>query len=120
MDKVLTLDNWWDGPLTGLCTFGGEYCVFERIFSKEKDDWTDEYFLTPVDEAAAQKIIANYRRWCEFINNSGNAEEWKNAVDIDKIIKSSPRYRKFKKHALFKGEFNGCCDELKDYFVEWS
>lgn len=120
MDKILTLSDWWDGPLFGLCTFKGEYCVYERVFSEEKDDWSNEYCLTPVDEAAARKIIEDYQRWCEFMNNGGNAEKWKGAVDISKIAKGSPRYREFTRHALFKGKFTGCCDELKDYFVEWS
>lgn len=118
-DKVLTIDNWWDAPLSGLCTFGGEYCVFERVFSEEKDDRSDEYRLTPVDKAA-RKIIEDHRRWCEFMNNGGNAKEWKSTVDINKIAKGSPRYREFTRFALFKGKFTGCCDELKDYFVEWS
>lgn len=120
VDKVVTLNDWCDGPLSGLCTFGGEYCVFERVFSEEKDDWSDEYRLTPVDEDAARKIIEDYQRWCEFMNNGGNAEEWKSTVDINKSAMGSPRYREFTRHALFKGKFTGCCDELKDYFVEWS
>lgn len=118
-DKVLTMNNWWDGPLLGLCTFNGEYCVFERIFSEEKDDYTDDYYLTPVDEAIAREIILDYQRWCEFMNNGGNAKDRKSTVDIGNIVKSSPSCRKFTRHALFKGEFNGCSDEIKDYFVQW-
>lgn len=120
MDRVLTIDDWWDGPLLGLCTFGGEYCVFERVFSEEMDDWSDEYRLTPIDEAAARKISENYQRWCEFMHNGGNAQEWKNTVDIDKLARSSPRYREFTRHARFKGVFPGCSDEITDYFVEWN
>lgn len=60
MDKILTLDNWWDGSLLGLCTFDDSYCVFERIFSEEHDDWSNEYHLTPVDETAAQKVLENW------------------------------------------------------------
>lgn len=118
-DKVLTTNNWWDGPLLGLCTFDGEYCVFERVFSEEKDDYTGDYWLTPVDEAAAREIISDYRRWCEYMKNSGNANEWKSAVDIVNIAKSSPNYRKFTRYAIFKGSFPGCSDEIKDYYVRW-
>lgn len=119
MDKVLTMNDWWDGPLLGLCTFGSEYCVFERVFSEEKDDYTNDYYLTTVDENAAQEIISDYHQWCEFMNNGGNADDWKSAVDIVNIAKSSPRYRKITRYALFKGNFTSCSDEIKDYFVQW-
>lgn len=119
MYKVLTMNNWWDGPLLGLCTFNGEHCVFERVFSEEKDDYTDDYYLTPVDEAVAREIILDYRRWCEFMKNCGNASDWKSTTDISNIAKSSPHYRRFTRYALFKGNFTSCSDEIKDYFVQW-
>lgn len=50
------------------------------------------------------------------MNNGGNAEEWKSTVDINKIAMGSPRYREFTRHA----QFTGCCDEITDFFVEWS
>lgn len=120
MDEVLTLDNWWDGPLSGLCTFGGEYCVYERIFSEETDDYTDFYYLTPIDNKAASNILENWERWCGFMSGGGDARLWKNSVDINDIAKNSPRYREHKKRGTFNGKRPvNLYSELSDMFAVW-
>ncbi|MDE6726730.1 MAG: hypothetical protein K2J80_02190, partial [Oscillospiraceae bacterium] len=118
-DKILTLNDWWDGPLLGLCTFNGGYCVYERIFSEEQDDWSDDYHLTPIDENAAREILQDWRRWCGFINGGGNAGDWKSGCDICEIAKLSQQYRQFKKRAEFKGVPQHYAKEIKYYFVDW-
>lgn len=120
MDRVLTLDNWWNGPLLGLCTFDGGYCVFERIFSQERDDWSDEYWLTPVNEAAARSILANRRNWCAFMSGGGDARNWKNEIDICGIAKLSLRYREYQKRGAFKGKRpENLYSEISELFVIW-
>ena len=120
IDKILTIDDWQDGALLGLCTLNGGYCVYERIFSEERDDYTDEYFLTPIDETAAAKISENYRKWCDFMNGGGKAIDWKNSVDISEIAKSSPRYREFKKRGIFSGKLpDNFHSEISGFFVSW-
>lgn len=118
-DRILTLNDWWDGPLLGLCTFNGGYCVFERFFSEDQDDWSDEYHLTPIEEKSAREILEDWRRWCGFINGGGNARDWKSACDICEVAKLSPQYRQFKKHAEFKGVPQHYAEEIKYYFVDW-
>lgn len=31
-EKVITIHNWWDGPLTGLAYYHNILCIYERIF----------------------------------------------------------------------------------------
>lgn len=122
MDRVLTLDNWWDGPLLGLCTFNGEYCVYERVFSEPEDEYTDFYYLTPVSDTDARKILDNWREWCGFIDSGKDAVDWVNIVNTEDIAKKSPRYRGFRKHAEFKGvrPYNLHTENIIGYFVKWT
>ena len=57
MGTVLTLDDWWDGPLWGMATYGNQTCIFERVFSEEIDDYLDQYYLTPVSDEQGQCFI---------------------------------------------------------------
>lgn len=122
LDRILTLENYWDGPQHGLCTFNGEYCVYERIFSEELDEFSDYYYLTPVSETIAQKKLEIWHKWCEFMSNGGNAGDWKCDVDTEdlKITESTPLYREFKKLAVFRSVFPGSVsEEFNELFVEW-
>lgn len=47
--KVITINCWWDGPIYGLAHYNGIVCIYERIFDEIKDDWNDEYYLTPIN-----------------------------------------------------------------------
>ena len=43
MEKVITIFDWWDGPLCGLASYKGSICIYERIFDEIRDEWSDEY-----------------------------------------------------------------------------
>ena len=50
MGKVLTINNWFNGPMTGLVYFNDIVCIYERVFDEKKNEYIDEYYLTPVNE----------------------------------------------------------------------
>lgn len=52
MEKVITISEWWDGPLRGLAYYNGDVCIYERFFDEAEDEWSDDYYLTPIDSDA--------------------------------------------------------------------
>ena len=42
MDKVLTINDWWDGPVMGLATYNGVICIYIRVFDVPEDEYLDE------------------------------------------------------------------------------
>ena len=103
MEKVITIFDWWDGPLCGLTTFQASICIYERIFDEGKDDWSDEYYLTPVDEDSVDLLLKDWNAWCKKIQGE---DFWDDYPSDSKerylsIIESSPLRRIYKRTAAF-------------------
>lgn len=56
MEKVITIFD-WDGSLCGLTTFEGDICIYERVFDENRDDWSSEYYLTPIDVDSVNLLL---------------------------------------------------------------
>lgn len=72
MEKIIMIIDGWDGyPLEGYAFFNGCLCYFERIFSLESDDWSDEYKITLVSEEIVQYAIQDFElfRYWKFEKN---------------------------------------------------
>lgn len=126
MDAVLTLNDWWDGPLLGIATYGEETCIYERIFSEQEDDYLNQYYLTPISSEQRRQIIVNWEEWLQWMvcaPTSKRAEQWHDSgkhLDLESIARHSPDYRKYIKGA----EFCGNCPQnfysgVKNYYVIW-
>lgn len=61
MEKVITISNWWGGPLEGLAYYNGIVCIYERIFDEGLDDYIDEYYLPPVTNNEKDEIISDWQ-----------------------------------------------------------
>ena len=121
MEKVITIFDWWDGPLCGLTTFQASICIYERIFDEGKDDWSDEYYLTPVDEDSVDLLLKDWNAWCKKIQGE---DFWDDYPSDSKerylsIIESSPLRRIYKRTAAFYGRY-GRGFVPTDYGVEWT
>jgi hypothetical protein len=126
MGTVLTLDDWWDGPLWGMATYGNQTCIFERVFSEEIDDYLDQYYLTPVSDEQRQQILENWREWLHwmaFDHSPKHAEQWHNSgrhLSLENIAKSSSNYRRYTKCAKFCGERpQNFYSPINNYYVIW-
>ncbi len=122
MDKVITINNWWDGALLGLAYFENSVCIYERIFDDVKDDWTDEYYLTPVSENEFSQIMADWAEWCHAVG-VGDCDSYyqKHLHDspINLILENSDSKRKYQKKAVFKGTFGDGYIPI-DYYAQWN
>lgn len=125
MDEVLTLNDWWDGPRLGLATFNNERCIFERIFSEIDDEYTDLYYLTPIEKSEADMILEDWNLWCEMMDLDTSVEtalsfQKTRKVDPSAIAKHSTQYRKYIKKAVFCGQQPlDFYSRFDGYYVEW-
>lgn len=118
MEKVITISDWWDGPLCGLATFEKRVCIYERIFNE--DAWSDEYYLTPIDESATNLLLKDWTIWRETVQNEKYFDEYcsdKGNIYQD-MIESSAQKRTYKRTAVFHGYFGKGFIPI-DYSVEW-
>ena len=120
MDKVITINNWWDGPLCGLATFDGLVCAYDRIFDKEKDDYSDEYRLIAVSREDELRLLSEWSEWCDAVSNDDTDMYYKKhdrkgieqlfaECDPGKIVRKKARFSGRKKYGFIPD----------GYFVEW-
>lgn len=121
MEKVITINNWWDGVLLGLAYFDGIVCIYERIFDETEDDYINEYYLSPVNSYEKAEILNEWEEWCKAVSTGDLSSYYSahlNNLSINKILKNSTSKRKYRKKARFTGRFeNGHIPT--DYYVEW-
>ncbi len=120
MDKVITISDWWDGPLCGLATYQRLTCIYERIFDAAKDDWSNEYYLTPIEEKIASSLLEEWSVWCESVQDKEISEYHRssNKALYDNAVESAAQKRIYKKAAVFYGHFEGGFIPA-DYGVDW-
>ncbi len=122
MGKVITINNWFDGPMTGLVYFDDIVCIYERVFDEKKDDYIDEYYLTPINDDENAEIMKEWDEWCNAVavkeKDAYYASHLNNHA-IDKILKNSNSKRKFRKKAIFlPGKIEDGWIPI-DYNIEW-
>lgn len=121
MDKIITINDWFDGPKSGLAQYNGEVCIYQRIFDEAMDDWSNEYYLIPINKQEEALIMTEWEEWCSTVD-SGELDSYYAAHlgkhHIDSIIKNSDGRVKYRKTAVFSGELKSGYIPL-NYCVEW-
>lgn len=108
MKKILTIYDWWDGPLWGLITYKEFICIYERIFDKDTDEWSVEYYLTPIDENTVNVLLKDWDMWCKKNQNKGflNTYSSEHCNLYHNAIESSVQKRVYKRMPVFYGAFD--------------
>jgi len=121
MDKVLTINDWWDGPVTGLATYNGVVCIYIRIFDISIDEYGNEYFLTPIDDAEVEMIMSEWNEWCAACSKNdldSFYKKYRNNHSIDQVLENKSGKNKYRKKAAFTGSIEKGWIPA-DYRVEW-
>ena len=122
MEKVISINDWWDGPLLGLAYYHENVCIYEKVFSESQDEYIDEYVLYPINNEEVIAIISEYKEWCNAVslgelNLFYKTHQYSN-MKITKIKENNLQNKHYRKKARFKGT----CDKGYipiDYYVEW-
>ena len=147
-EKVYSVDNYWDMTiLAGMADYNGQPFYYTNVFSKEQNEWTDEYLLTSLSEDvfALGKEMWNYwlhwlatsnktkiphqynyakereiKHFKELVTVDSEFEEWKK---VEQNYQNGLVFDSYLKENLptinAKGLFSGKIDGT-DTFVEWT
>ena len=124
-DKILSIEDYWNKPILGLTTFQNMFCIYENIFCSEEDEYSDLYYLTPIDDTTFNILIKNWNEWLNWMSigdPKSRAIEWserKNRPSITEFAKKSDNYRQYKKIAQFSGSVKNFHSKFDDYYVIW-
>ena len=117
---VWTVHDYFDGCIIGVANFENYCCIYERIFDERADDWSDNYFLTPINQIDFANIMCDWERWkmwlLEYDKGINQVTDWANGIDLEAIAANSQSYRKFVRHGAFVGDWQ-YCDNMN---VTWS
>ena len=117
---VWTVNDYWDGCVIGVAEFDNRHCIYERIFDEKTDDWSDNYYLTPINKSDFAIIMHDWERWkrwrSDFDKGSNTISSHEKGIDIGAIARNAPNYRKFTQHGVFTGDWR-YCENVK---VIWS
>lgn len=121
MDKVITINDWWDGPALGLAYYNGVVCIYERVFDEAKDDWSSEYYLTPINSDSQNEILKEWHEWCGAVSTDSLDDYYASHVKsnaIKNVIARSKSKRNYRKKAIFSGQYGAGYIPV-NYMVEW-
>jgi hypothetical protein len=75
-DRVLTINDYYDGPRLGIAEFGGVPHIYEAEFDHSSDEYGDTYFLSPIGEELLTLVLEDWDIWCrwDFAYESGEVD----------------------------------------------
>lgn len=62
-ELVFTVDEYYDGPRTGVANFHGEPHFYDCIFDEHRSDYSNLFRLTPIDSQTFELALAAWRIW---------------------------------------------------------
>ena len=119
-DIVWTINDYWDGCTMGIADFENNHCIYERIFDEKKDEWSNNYYLTPISQADFLVVVQDWERWkkwrLDFDNGIKSTSSWEKGIDLEAIARNSSDYRKTIRYGKFMGDWR-CCESMT---VKWN
>lgn len=65
-ERVYTMPDYYDGPRTGIASFGGEPHLYTSPFDFWTDEYEDLYELRPVDEETLRLALEDWDIWIRW------------------------------------------------------
>ena len=59
-DRVLTINDYYDGPRLGIAEVKGVPHIYEAEFDQSTDEYGDTYLLSPVDEELLALVLEDW------------------------------------------------------------
>ena len=129
-DEVITTNHFHDVPRLGVAQLNGVPHIYEAIFDENSDEYSNNYYLSPIDDQKLAAILedwAIWQRWQAAFNAKQTTLETHPALPADlkrhnelvKVIgelQSNPNNRQ-----LYHGVFSDDQDDVaKIYKVFWT
>ena len=65
-DRVLTINDYYDGPRLGIAELDGIPHIYEAEFDHSSDDYGDTYFLSSIDPHILNAVLEDWAIWCRW------------------------------------------------------
>ncbi len=65
-DRVLTINEWYDGPRLGIAELTGIPHVYEAEFDHSMDEYGDTFFLSPVEPELLALVLEDWDIWLRW------------------------------------------------------
>src|SRR4051812_4787257 len=62
-ERVYTVEEYFDGPVSGVADFAGRPHLYKRIFDEVEDEYSSQFDLTPIDPALLAIILEKWAIW---------------------------------------------------------
>lgn len=62
-ERVFTVTEYYDGPRKGIANFLGVPHLYECLFDEGKDNFSDQFLLTPIDNETFQLAMEDWSIW---------------------------------------------------------
>ena len=66
MDKIYTVDDYYDGPVSGVADLNGKPHYYECIFDEETDEYSKVYRLSPISENTLRLVQEQWDIWLRW------------------------------------------------------
>src|SRR2546430_8411304 len=65
-ERVYTVNDYYDGPRSGIADHGGQPYYYDCEWDEEADDYADIFILTPVDSDTLALALEQWAIWREW------------------------------------------------------
>jgi hypothetical protein len=65
-ERVVAIYEFYDGPRRGVAFLDGKLYFFDSVFEEVEDNYSEEFDLTPIDEALLPLIEEDWRIWTRW------------------------------------------------------
>ncbi len=66
LDRVLTVNEYYDGPRLGIAEFNGDPHVYQAEHDHNTEDYGDTYFLSPVEPDLLALVLEDWQIWLRW------------------------------------------------------
>ena len=66
MDRVYTINDYFDGPRLGIADVDGVPHIYEAEFDHSSDEYGDTYFASPVDGNLLALVLEDWEIWLRW------------------------------------------------------
>jgi hypothetical protein len=65
-DRVLTVNDYYDGPRLGVAEYNGVPHIYEAEFDHSTDEYGDTYFLSPIEPQLLDLVLEDWAIWLRW------------------------------------------------------
>ena len=94
-DRVLTVNEYYDGPRLGVAELNGVPYIYEAEFDHSTDEYGDTYFLSPIDPELLALVLEDWAIRCRWDAAHKRGEATLASRDVDfRFTLNSGSYRR--------------------------